>query len=84
MYLLLQFYQHVYMRRAHRLPLCAWTKVCCIHTMIFDVRDPQTGKLVGNVQKMYAQTTNSDCAACCRMIAGFDTFVIQLPTESSR
>lgn len=52
--------------------------------MIFDVRDPQTGKLVGNVQKMYAQTTNSDCAACCRMIAGFDTFVIQLPTESSR
>lgn len=61
---------------------CAAT--CFNHNGIYEIRDPTSGAVVGNFQKLFAPSTSNTGTACCRMLFAFDTFAIEFPRESTQ
>mmetsp|Transcript_20673 Transcript_20673/g.45156 ORF Transcript_20673/g.45156 Transcript_20673/m.45156 type:complete len:302 (+) Transcript_20673:133-1038(+) len=57
---------------------------CCNQNQIFEIREPQSGMVVGNIQKLYSPSADTALAACCRCTAGFDTYAIGFPEGTSQ
>uniref|UniRef100_A0A7R9Z6R5 Phospholipid scramblase n=2 Tax=Pseudictyota dubia TaxID=2749911 RepID=A0A7R9Z6R5_9STRA len=56
---------------------------CFNHHAIFNIRDPSSGAVLGNIQKLFAPSTSGGGDACCRMLYGYDTFAVGFPEGTS-
>uniref|UniRef100_A0A7S4NES8 Phospholipid scramblase n=1 Tax=Odontella aurita TaxID=265563 RepID=A0A7S4NES8_9STRA len=56
---------------------------CFNHNSFFQIRDPSSEKVVGNIQKLFAPSSDSGCSGVLRCCFGYDTFAITFPEGSS-